>query len=63
MNKGFELARIRSDDYVADLLEREASLMPPGFEDRAEILRQQAKFFRDSTRTETITISKYIADK
>jgi hypothetical protein len=45
----FELVRIRADDYIADLLEREARLMPPGFEASADILRQQAKFFREST--------------
>ena len=63
MNKGFELFPIRADDYIADLLEREASLMPPGYEDDAEILRQQAKFFRESVRTETMTIWKQITDK
>ena len=45
----------RIDDYVAELLEREASLLPPGFEDNAEILRQ-AKFFPESTRIETTVI-------
>jgi hypothetical protein len=62
MNKGFELVRIRADDYIADLLEREASLVPPGFEGNAEVLRQQAKFFRESTRTETMTIWKPVAE-
>ena len=63
MNKEFELVRIRADDYIADLLEREANLMPPSFKDNAEILRQQAKFFRESTRTETMTIWKPLADE
>jgi hypothetical protein len=63
MNERFELVCIRADDYVAELLEREAGLLPPGCEASAYILLQQAKFFRESTRTETITISKQIADK
>jgi|HubBroStandDraft_2_1064218.scaffolds.fasta_scaffold1813615_2 hypothetical protein len=48
MKDGFRLVRIRVDDYLADLLDREASLMPPGFEGNAEILQQQVKFFRES---------------
>ncbi len=45
-------------------LEREASLMPPGCEASVyRVLLQQARFFRESTRTETITIPKQIADK
>ena len=63
MNKEFELVRIRADGYIADLLEREASLMPPCFKDNAEVLRQQAKFFRESTRMETMTIWKPVADE
>jgi hypothetical protein len=63
MKKGFEPVLIRFDDYIADLLEREASLMPPGFEDNAEILRRQAKVFRESTRTEMMTIWKQVPDK
>jgi hypothetical protein len=63
MNKGFELVRIRADDYLADLLDREASLMPPGFEDTAEILRQQAKYFRESARTEILMIWKQLTEK
>jgi hypothetical protein len=63
MNERYELFSIRSDDYVAKLLEREADLLPPGFEDSANILLQQAKSFRESTRTETIKISKHVADK
>ena len=63
MNERFELVCIRADDYMAELLEREASLMPPGCEASVYILLQQAKFFRESTRTETITIPKQIADK
>jgi hypothetical protein len=63
MNRGFELVRIRADDYIADLPEREASLMPPGFEDTAEILRQQAKYFRESARTEILMIWKQLTNK
>ena len=63
MNDEFELVRIRADDYVAELLEREAGLLPPGFEASAYILLQQSKLFRESTRTETITISKKVTGK
>jgi hypothetical protein len=63
MNEGFELVCIRSDDYVAKLLEREAGLLPPGFEASAHILLQQAKSFRESARTATIKISKHVATK
>jgi hypothetical protein len=63
MDEKFELVCIRAVDYAAELLEREASLMPPGCEASAYILLQQAKFFRESTRTETITISKQVTDK
>jgi hypothetical protein len=63
MKKGFEPVLIRFDDYIADLLEREASLMPPGFEDTAEILRQQAKYFRESARTGILMIWKQLTEK
>ena len=63
MNKEFELVRIRADDYIADLLEREASLMPPSLNNNAKIVRQQARFFRESTRPETMTIWKPVADE
>jgi hypothetical protein len=44
MNKmTYERVRIRLDDYVAGQLEHEASLMPPGFEENAEILLQQVE--------------------
>ena len=55
MRKTLERRVVRIDDYVAELPEREASLLPPGFEDNAEILRQ-AKFFPESTRIETTVI-------
>jgi hypothetical protein len=58
-----ELLSIRADDHIADLLEQEASLMPSGFEEQADILRQQAKVFRESGRTETITVWKEIPKK
>lgn len=63
MTNGFKLVRIRVDDYIADLLDREASLMPPSFEGNAEILRHQAKFFRESSPTEMMTIWKPVADE
>lgn len=63
MNKGFERVLIRVDDYIADLLDREASLIPPRLEGTAEILRQQANSFRESASTETLTIWKPVADK
>jgi hypothetical protein len=59
----YERVRIRLDDYVAGQLEHEASLMPPGFEENAQILRQQAKVFRQSSRTEMLTIWKPVADE
>jgi hypothetical protein len=32
--------------------------MPPGFETNAEILRQQAKFFRESANPDTMMVPK-----
>jgi hypothetical protein len=63
MNKGFERVLIRFDDYIADLLDREVSFISPGFEGTVEILREQARSFRESDRTETLTISKQVTDK
>ncbi len=37
--------------------------MPPSLKENAEILRQQAKFFRETTSTEMLTIWKPVADK
>ena len=59
----YERVRIRLDDYVAGQLEHEASLMPPGYEENVEILRQQAKVFRQSNRTEELTIWKPVSEK
>jgi hypothetical protein len=63
VKQSYQRTRIRVDDYIADSLEREASLMPPGFEGNAEILRQQAKFFRESARTEMVTVWKPAGDE
>jgi hypothetical protein len=55
-DNNYRRRQIRVDEYVAELLEREAALIPPDFEANAEILRQQAKYFRESGRTETVVV-------
>jgi hypothetical protein len=63
MRQRFKFVSIRMDDYIAELLEREAQLLPSGFQENAKILRERVKFLRESIRTETVTIWKPVAKK
>ena len=56
MRKNYQRHVVRVDDYVAELLEHEASLLPESFRENAEILRQQAKYFRESGGTTTMVV-------
>jgi hypothetical protein len=47
---------IRADDFVAESLETEAKGMPPSYKERADILRNAAKIFRESKSTKMIRV-------
>ena len=63
MRKTYQRRVVHVDEYVADLLEHEASLLPEGFRENAEILRQQAKYFRESGGTATTVVWEEVPDK
>jgi hypothetical protein len=56
MEKHAEPRVVRVDDFVAESLEEEANRMPPSYKAQADLLRQQAKNFRESGRTNMVRI-------
>jgi hypothetical protein len=42
------------DDWVAEQMENEANRMPPSYKQQADILRRQARIYRESSSTETV---------
>jgi hypothetical protein len=49
---------VRVDDFIADHLEKEANAIPPSAGERAAILREQARIFRQSISTARIRVSE-----
>jgi hypothetical protein len=49
---------MRVDDFIADYLEKDANALPPSFAERAAILREQARIFRQSSSTTKIRFWK-----
>jgi hypothetical protein len=47
---------VRVADFVAEELEREASLIPDGYKSRRDVLLDMAKGMRDSTNPRTIRV-------
>ena len=47
---------VRADDFVAESLEHDANAMPPSYKDRADILRNAAKIYRESKNPKTIRV-------
>jgi hypothetical protein len=56
MTDVYELRVVRVDDLTAEALEKEASQMPPHFREKAEVLRYQAKLFRESKNTQIVHV-------
>jgi hypothetical protein len=54
MEKRYALHEMRVDDWVANSLEAEANRMPPSYKEQADILRQQAQNFRNSSNPKTV---------
>jgi hypothetical protein len=48
MDKNHEAQQITVGELVAEGLEREASLMPPGYKERADLLREKADLYRET---------------
>lgn len=51
-----KLRVVRADDFVAEMLEKEASGLPPSEKDKADGLRRTADHFRKSGRTGMIRL-------
>ncbi len=47
---------LRADDFLAESLEAEANLLPPSEQAKADILRNSAKLYRESTGTKMVRV-------
>jgi hypothetical protein len=54
MEKQYAMRAMRVDDWVAESLEAEASLMPPSCKEQADILRQMAQSYRGNSNTKVV---------
>lgn len=53
---------IRVDDFIAERLENEAAKIPPSDAERAKVLLESARLFRESSSIKMVRVSEVVSE-